>query len=114
MAIEINEILTDALAARRLVLEDVFSTPDSARRFVDSMPSADVCVSLIEAAHRNPQTAWQSNDIFDIDALSVAVPYCDLVVTERHAGHALRVAGAPDRLGTTVMVTLAELAAAIG
>jgi hypothetical protein len=51
--------------------------------------------------------------MFDIDALSVAVPYCDVVVTERHARHSLEVAGAPDRCGTAVMATLGQLAAAI-
>jgi hypothetical protein len=113
MALEINEMLADALAARHLDLEDVLPDPESARRFVDSMPSADVCVSLMAAAHRNPQTKWSGNDMFDIDALSVAVPYCDVVVTERHARHALKVAGAPDRSRTALMATLAELEAVI-
>jgi hypothetical protein len=113
MAFEINEMLVDALAARQLDIEDLLPDPESARRFVDSMPSADVCVSLTTAAHRNPQTTWTGNDIFDIDALSVAVPYCDAVVTERHARHALAVSGAPDRAGTAVMANLAELTAAI-
>jgi hypothetical protein len=74
------------------------------------MPSADVSVSLITAAHRNPQTKWTANDVFDIDALSVAVPYCDIVVTERHARHTLQVAGAPRRLRTDVLATLDDLA----
>lgn len=72
-----------------------------------------MCVSLTVAAHRNPQTKWTGNDMFDIDALSVAVPYCDLVVTERHARHVLEVSGAPGRCGTTAMATLAELAVEI-
>src|SRR5215211_4633925 len=84
----------DALAGRHLDLEDLFTDLESARRFVDSMPSADVCVSLMTAAHRNPETKWTGNDMFDIDALSVAVPYCDVVVTERHARHVLTVSGA--------------------
>jgi hypothetical protein len=113
IALEINEMLADALAARHLDLEDVLTDPDSARRFVDSMPSADVCVSLMTAAHRNPETNWTGNDMFDIDALSVAVPYCDVVVTERHARHVLTVSGAPGRARTAVMATLAELAETI-
>lgn len=113
MALEINEMLAEALHARDLELEDVMSEPAAARRFVDSMPSGDVCVSLIAAAHRNPQRTWSPNDIFDIDALSLAVPYCDLVVTERHAAHALHIAGVPDRCRTAVKVTLAELVDAL-
>lgn len=110
VALEINELLADALTARGLNLEDVLTDLDVARRFVDSMPSGDVCVSLLTAAHRNPQTGWRANDIFDIDALSVAVPYCDVVVTERHAAHVLTVSAVSGRARTTVLATLAELA----
>lgn len=108
--IELNEMLTEALGVRDLELEDVCADTESARRLVDSMPSSDVSVSLITAVHRNPQTRWTANDIFDIDALSLAVPYCDAVVTERHACHAVRAAGVPQRSRTEVLATLDELA----
>jgi hypothetical protein len=50
-----------------------------------SMPSADHAQFERDSTGRNPQFRWQSNDIFDIDALSVAVAYCDLVVTDKQA-----------------------------
>jgi hypothetical protein len=65
----------------------------------------------VTAAHRNAQTSWTSNDIFDLDALSIAVPCCDAVVTERHARHMLSAAGLPRRLGTEALATLDELVA---
>ncbi len=111
--IEIRQMLDEALAARGLELEDVWTGREPARQFVDSMPSGDVCVSLTTAAHQNPQTKWTANDVFDTDALSVAVPYCDVVVTEHHACHTLQVAGAPARLGTDVLATLTELMAVV-
>jgi hypothetical protein len=54
------------------------------------------------------------DDFFDIDALSVAVPYCDVVVTERHAHRILTASGLPDRVGTTVLTTLEELIGQLG
>ena len=66
VALELQQQLEEALAARGLEYEDVCSDPVSTRRFVDSMPSSDVCVSLTAAAHRNPQTRWDRNRIFDI------------------------------------------------
>jgi hypothetical protein len=93
VALEINEMLFEALAARDLKLEDVWRDPPTARNLVDSMPSADVCVSLTRGAHRNPQTNWTANHIFDIDALSLSVPYCDVVATDSHACHLLKAAG---------------------
>jgi hypothetical protein len=48
--------------------------------------------------------------MYDIDAMSVAVPYCDLVATDHEVVHALRSEGVPDRLGTKVVASLDELA----
>jgi hypothetical protein len=59
---------------------------------------------------RNPQFKWTSNDIFDIDALSVAVAYCDVVVTDKQAADALRRGRFPERLGSQVFTKLDELA----
>jgi hypothetical protein len=77
------------------------------------MPSADAWITLHTAAHRNATTRWTANDIFDIDALSFAVPYCTIVLTERHATHVLHTANLPARTGTTVVATPEELVAAL-
>jgi hypothetical protein len=111
LGIEMLEMLRDALVARGGQLEDVIRDPDSVRKFVDGMPSVDVCISLKIAAHRNPQTQWTPNTIFDIDALSVAVPYCDLVATDRAACHALRASGVADRLATEVVARPSDVLA---
>lgn len=73
------------------------------------MPSGDTWISLLTGAHRNPQSQWRPNDIFDFDALSVAIPYCDVVVTDRHACRLANAARLPDRLDTKVIATLDEL-----
>ncbi|MFF5500536.1 hypothetical protein [Streptomyces roseolus] len=73
------------------------------------MPSADVDVTLTTAAHRNRDKSWQANDIFDIDALSIAVPYCDVVVTERHSCSVLNATKVPRKAGTRVVPTLSDL-----
>lgn len=82
--------------------------PGKARALTDSMPSSDVAITLTTARHRS-QSRWTSNDIFDLDAMSVAVPYCDIVVTERSARHVLDQAGLGRRLGTKLLASLAEL-----
>jgi hypothetical protein len=77
------------------------------------MPSSDIAITLTTARHRNSQTRWIANDIFDIDAMSIAVPYCDLVVTEHHACHALKTARAEQRANTQLFDDLEELGAAV-
>ncbi len=109
LAFELVDGLEEAVAGHRLPLAELIDDIDTARRFVDSMPSGDAWISLLTAAHRNPQSRWEPNDIFDFDALSVAIPYCDVVVTDRHACRLANAARLPDRLGTTVIATLDEL-----
>lgn len=109
LALEAESMFREAREVRGVGVADVLSSPEAARRFWDSMPSADVRISLLTAAHRNPQTLWTPNDVFDIDALSAATPYCDVVITERHAHHALHRAGLPERLNTVVLATPEEL-----
>ena len=108
-------MLAEGLAGRDLELDDVFGSnvPLPARTFVDAMPMSDAMVSLLTAAHRNPTTSWSGRTIFDIDALSLAVAYCDIVVTERHFGHWLRVEGLAGRLGTQVVTNLHDLLACV-
>jgi hypothetical protein len=53
------------------------------RSFTDRMPSTRVAVSLKAAYHKDNRHQWTTNDINDIDALSIAVPYCDAVFTDK-------------------------------
>jgi hypothetical protein len=110
LALEIEEIRDNALAAHGVRLADVFQDVAEARRFSDSMRAGDVWITMMTAKHRSGDSVWKPNDIFDVDALSVAVGYCDVVVTERHAAHVLSQAGVPDRLGTTILTDLDQLA----
>src|SRR5581483_10193729 len=81
LEIEFQNILPRALAERGLALTDVIPDQQSARAFVRAMPSTEVSIELKTAWHRNADKVWTANDIYDIDAMSLAVPYCDVVVT---------------------------------
>ncbi|MFE3860831.1 hypothetical protein ACFXPT_10360 [Streptomyces goshikiensis] len=109
VAIELLDLLNETITDRKLVTADIFASREAARRFADSMPSADVHITLTTAAHRNRDKQWEPNDIFDIDALSSAVPYCDAVVTERHACHVLQSTKMPAKTGTKIMARLQDL-----
>lgn len=111
--IELYEMLQEGVSARGSDIDDVFDEQrESFRAFVDGMPSGDVHVSLQVAAHSNPQTPWKPNDYFDIDALSLAVPYCTVVATDRQRAHELATSEAPARLNTVVVASPEELMSA--
>ena len=109
LMIEFQDILPRALAERRLELSSVISNQQTARAFVRSMPSTEVSIELKTAWHRNRDKHWTANDIYDIDAMSLAVPYCDIVVTEKACHHALTAAGLGKRMHTVLLRRLDDL-----
>jgi len=106
---ELIDALTEELLARGTSLGELDWGLEEGRRFIDLMPGTDVAVTLKTSAHRNRDKSWETNDIHDIDALSVAVPYCDAVVTEKHAHHVLTTTNLEARTGTTILRRLADL-----
>jgi hypothetical protein len=86
---ELNEYLAAGVARSGLDLLQLFPTPEDARRFSDGMPSTRVAVSLKTHFHKNKQHNWNTHDMHDIDALAVAMPYCDAVFTDNAVWNAL-------------------------
>jgi len=80
--LELNEMLAAELQARGLRLEDLFPSPEHADRFVLSMPSSAVTVSMKAQYHQDASRVWTANDMYDIDALALSLPYCDVVFAD--------------------------------
>jgi len=113
LLIEFQNMLSRALAVRALTLEQVGSSLEAARAFIRSMPSTEVSIEIKTAWHRNSDKRWTPNDIYDIDALSLAMPYCDIVVTEKACHHLLNAARLGERMRTAILRRLDDLPAAI-
>jgi hypothetical protein len=109
--IELMDPFMEGLAVRGGSIGEMFSDRNSARRFIRSMPSTEVAVAMKTHYHRNRQTRWDANTIFDIDAMALAVPYCDAVLTEKHACDTLVRVGFEERMGTVIMCQPEELEA---
>ncbi|WP_270887100.1 hypothetical protein [Pedococcus sp. 5OH_020] len=54
-----------------------------------AMPQVQAAISIKTRYHRNATRNWRTNDICDIDAMSIAYPYCDAVLTDKEARAAL-------------------------
>jgi hypothetical protein len=72
------------------------------RRMLNLLPSRRVVLAMY-MQHAQPQKAWKANDLHDITALGVAVPYCDAVATERHWVSMLHRPELDTALGTTLI-----------
>lgn len=112
LLLELSDALKEALATRGCGISDVLGENKiTARAMTRSMPSTEVSATLKVEDHRNRDKRWTCNDIFDIDALSLTVPYCDVVVTDSHRRHVLRTAHLDQRMNTVVLAKLTELPA---
>jgi hypothetical protein len=107
--IEINEALFRGLSGRGARLEAVFPRPGDTQHAFDSMPSFDVAVTLKTAYHRDPLHRWRPNDIHDIDAMGSALPYCDIVVTDKAVASHVKRTKLAERLDTIILWRLADL-----
>ncbi|MGA8430636.1 MAG: hypothetical protein WB729_12515 [Candidatus Sulfotelmatobacter sp.] len=109
LSIEFQDMLPRALARRGISLTDIFNGPESGRQFVRSMPSTEVSIELKTTWHRDPGKSWTANDIYDIDAMALAVPYCDVVVADKACHSALSAAHLGERMRTALLRNLEEL-----
>lgn len=54
-----------------------------------AMPHSQVAISVKTRFHQNPHHAWKPKHIADIDAVSVAYPYCEAVFPDKEVRSAL-------------------------
>jgi hypothetical protein len=109
LLIEFQNMAPVAFQERGIGLEDILTSPEAGIAFMRSMPSTYVSLALKTAWHRNRDKPWSANDIYDIDAMALAVPYCDVVVTEKACHHALVSTGMDRRMNTVLLRDLASL-----
>lgn len=106
---EVNEIVYSALGARGLTLDSAFGERSKMREAFDSMPSFDVVVSLKESYHKDSKHSWTYNDIYDIDAMAVTLPYCDIVATDKKVANHIKRTKLTKRLNVAAIDKLEEL-----
>jgi hypothetical protein len=91
---ELNDMVASRIAEAGKSLVEVLPTADVALAFTDGMPSTRVAISMKTHYFKNADNKWSTNDVSDIDALSVAVAYCDAVFSDKKAMNA--VTSSPD------------------
>ena len=109
----VGDIFAEGFAARGPNSFDLFFAQkrDDLGSLYGVMPSLDVAVTLKTSLHRDPNHRWTNNDIYDIRALALAIPYCDVVVTDRSMWSHVTRHKLPERYDTVVIPRLAQLPA---
>jgi hypothetical protein len=115
------DLLSSLLREYRLSLDRLTggpgAEPGSARprmtAFFDSMPSVRAAVDMKVELFRNLSNTWTINDIYDIDAVSLAIPYCHVVVADKAKIDTLERTGADAHNGTQLIRRLMDLVDAL-
>jgi hypothetical protein len=81
--VDIIDPLMSLSAKYGIAQGQLFDDPDVARELIRRAHSRWVDMELRRVRQANRQKDFEGNDLNDLVALSIAVPYCDIVVTER-------------------------------
>lgn len=85
LGLELIDMLVREQIVRKIQVDDIFTTPEGGARFLMSMPTSAVTVSMKAQYHQDRNRQWTSNDLYDIDALALTIPYCDVVFADASA-----------------------------
>jgi hypothetical protein len=111
---ELFEPLYNALKSIDMTIQDFLALGrGGVTQFIHDIPTADVLIAFIKANLKNLHRTWKKNDIHDMDALAIAIPYCDVVVTEKHAYTQLLKAGVEQKYHTKLLRRLEDLPAVL-
>lgn len=89
--------------------QHVFSSKESTLTFLRSIPTAYTFHVLNDARNMNTSRPIEPNDLWDLGALAVAVPYCDVVVTEREWSNILNQKGIGELYNTKIIHRIEDL-----
>ncbi|MFE7037036.1 hypothetical protein ACFU9Y_42765 [Streptomyces sp. NPDC057621] len=114
---EYMDVFSDLLAEYRIDLWRAVGfdpcRPRSGRpgmtAFADRVPSLRIAVDLKVQLFRNHSKPWKVNALHDIDALSIAVPYCHVVVPDSEMADLLSRSDTARRGGTRIVRRLQDL-----
>jgi hypothetical protein len=104
------DALARNLQTRPAVTGALLTGRNQLEAMIDLMPSLLVTVELKTAYHRNPHIRWTSHAMFDIDAMSVAVPYCDVVASDTETRAMINRTRLGDAMGTEIVSRPEEVA----
>jgi hypothetical protein len=102
--------IEQALLRAGLSWDDLFSRGRMfLSQFVEAIPLAYTDTQLERERHAAVDKRWEPNDLVDLDALSKAIVYCDVVVTERQWVSLAVKAGLDKRFNTVMLFDLGDL-----
>lgn len=108
--LENEEAFNDALTRAQLDWRAIYALGRAGMsKLVEAIPTLHAAAELRRLRHATSQKAWEASDLADIAALSGAIVYCDIVVTERQWAARLKQAKLDTANDTVVLADLTDL-----
>jgi hypothetical protein len=112
--LEVQDKINDSLQRMGRTFGDLRALPDEQIvSLIDLVPCWDVERYLAVQIEQQWDREMEENDVYDIAALTAAVPYCDVVVTERLWVHLCIVSGLAERYNVKVISSVMEIAQSV-
>jgi hypothetical protein len=109
---ELRDYLREDMHPYGVTIDEFFAKGKAwLNAFLDDIPAAAITITLTEKGFRNRDKEWKGNDLRDADAMSAAIPYCDVVLTDKYVAAQLAKSSAVTRQDTMVLPRLRDLAA---
>jgi hypothetical protein len=111
IVVDLMDVLNDAMSYARIRQDEWPAERKTLTDFLLSLPSRRVSVAIKRRYLQDLTRKWTVSDVRDISAMSFAVPYCAVVVTDMAVCDALTRAGLDKAFDTVVLNDLDALAA---
>jgi len=110
---EINPILGTIFIEEKIPKERysevVGSNPEECTEFIENMPASFCSFSLTRRRDEQISAPVHEHDLYDIASLSIAIPYCDVVVCEKKFGNFAKQEKLDEKYNTIILKNLNEL-----
>ena len=107
---DIYDAFVETCWAGGFIRNQPFHDKDGFSDFLLSLPTRKVTILMKSHYLKDVQRDWTINDFRDIHALSLAIPYCDVVVTDKKAWDVtVNRAHLDDTFGTRIFAKLGDL-----
>jgi hypothetical protein len=104
-----NQLTTSLRLVGKTIEQWAAFGPERLMEFWRSIPFLDVELELHTQRHRQTSRPWEANDVLDIGSLSLALPACTIVVTERFWVDLATRRGIDKKYSTTIISDVAAL-----
>jgi hypothetical protein len=106
-------LIDDACGKFKIVPKDLYDDLDNqekVEKFFLSIPFVDISLRLLHDLFRQKDKSLNRNDLRDIAFLTTAIPYSDIIVTEKFWAHTIRKLKLDEKYKTKIFTNIDEAA----